>query len=158
MNDMMVSGDVRPIFVPHEVGTLAPRIRRATEDDIPYMLAMAREKYPDRPVEQGIPWMQWCLKNPDRLVLIGQDSIGMAEVGWYYGYSFRPRLSWLVGRPVKGAALETLTMLRMMLVWAKEKGCTEPFRLSAETNIDFEPYSRRLGGRAVTSTTYLIPL
>jgi hypothetical protein len=133
-------------------------IRRATEADIPYMLALAKEKYPDRPVEQGVPWMQWCLQNPERLVLLGQDHIGVAQVNWHYGYSRRARLDWLVGRPVKGAVLETLRMVRMMIAWAKEQGATGDFQLDAETEVDFEPYSKRLGGRKITVTRYLIPI
>ena len=158
MNDMMVHGDVRPRFVLPELPEPVCHIRRATEADIPYMLALAKEKYPDRPVEMGVPWMQWCLQNPNRLVLVGLDSVGVAQADTHYGYARKGRLDWLCGRPVKGAALETLRMVRMMIAWAKEQGCVGDFRLDAETDVDFAPFSRRLGGREVVIKRYLIPI
>lgn len=133
-------------------------IRRATLADMPFIIEMARERYPARTIEKGIPWMQWCIGNPEKLVLIGPNSIGMANVGWQYGFERRARLDMLGARAVAGAALEALRMIRIMLTWAKQQGAVGTFRLDADTGVDFGPFARRLGGKPVTLTRYEIPL
>lgn len=111
-----------------------------------------------RQIEQGIPWMERCIQNPDRLVLVGPNSIGCAQIQWNYGYERRARLDMLAARPVPGAALEALRIVRMMVAWGKEKGAVGTFRLDADTGIDFGPFAKRLGGKPVTLTRYEIPL
>ena len=49
-------------------------------------------------------------------------------------------------------------MVRMMIAWAKEQGAQGAFKLEADTGIDFAPFAKRLGGHAVTTTRYDIPL
>ena len=102
--------------------------------------------------------MEWAIQNPERLVLIGANSVGVAQASWQYGFERRARLDMLGARPVAGAALEALKMVRMMLVWAKEQGAEGTFRLDADTGVDFGPFARRLGGKPVTLTRYEIPL
>lgn len=152
-------GDVNPKLNGHAIEIEAePAIRRATLADMPFIVEMARERYPQRTIDQGIPWMEWAIQNPDRLVLLGPNSIGVAQALWAYGFERRARLDMLGARAVPGAALEALRMLRLMLVWAKEKGAEGTFRLDADTGIDFGPFARRLGGKPVTVTRYEIPL
>ena len=153
----MPQGAVKPVFSVSAEAP-APKIRRAKLEDMPFMVALANEKYPMRMIEKGIPWMEWCIQNDNRLVLLGPNSIGVAQVEWNYGYERRARLDMLGARPVSGAALEALRMVRMMLAWAKEKGAVGTFRLDADTGIDFGPFARRLGGKPVTLTRYEIPL
>lgn len=157
MNDALPQGDVRPVFSA-PVTSIAPAIRRATLADMPFIVALANEKYPMRMIEKGIPWMEWCIQNPERLVLVGPNSIGVAQVQWNYGYERRARLDMLGARPAPGAALEALRIVRMMLVWAKEKDAVGTFRLDADTGVDFGPFAKRLGGKLVTSIRYEIPL
>ena len=135
-----------------------PVIRAATLDDMPFIIELAREKYPQRTIEKGIPWMAWAIQNSERLVLVGPNSGGVAQVSWNYGFERRARIDMLGARAVPGAALEALRMVRMMLVWAKEQGAEGTFRLDADTGVDFGPFARRLGGKPVTTTRYEIPL
>ena len=79
LHDALPQGDVKPTCFPFAA---APAIRRATLDDIPFIREIALEKYPERAVEQGLSWMLWCLKNPERLVLVGANSVGMAAMAW----------------------------------------------------------------------------
>lgn len=140
------------------VGNICLGIRKATLDDMTFMVALAAEKYPARTIELGIPWMEWCLQSPERLVLVGPNSAGVAQVSWNYGYERRARLDMLGCRATPGAALEALRMVRMMLDWARQQGAKGSFRLDADTGIDFGPFARRLGGKPVTHTRYEIPL
>lgn len=155
----MPQGDVSPrafngLRAPYERAA----VRRATLADMPFIIAMAKEKYPARQIEQGISWMEWCIGSPERLVLIGPNSAGVAQVSWNYGFERRARLDMLGARATPGAALEALKIVRMMVAWAKEQGAQGTFRLDADTGVDFGPFARRLGGGPVTLTRYEIPL
>ena len=162
MLDAMPHGDVKPrAFNGLRAPPVAQSIRRATLDDMPHMIEMAKKlwaRYPERQVVQGEGWMRWCISNPERLVLLGSTSIGVASVSWNYGYERRARMDILAGLPVPGTALQTLRMLHIMIAWAREQGAQGTFRLSADTEADFGPFARRLGGKAVTTTRYEIPL
>lgn len=158
MNDALPQGDVKPRFAAQIEPLPKVAIRRATLADMPFLIALAKEKYPARQIEQGIGWMEWCIQNPERLVLVGPNSAGVAQVSWQYGFERRARLDMLGARPTAGGALEALRMVRMMLVWAKEQGAQGSFRLDADTGIDFGPFARRLGGKPVTLTRYELPL
>ena len=153
----MPQGDVKPTCF---ATALAARkfIRRASLDDMPFIIGMAKEKYPARQIEQGIPWMEWCIGSPERLVLVGPNSVGVAQVDWRYGFERRGRLDMLASRPQASAPWEAFRMVRMMLAWAKEQGAQGTFRLYADTGIDFGPFAKRLGGEPVTLTRYEIPL
>ena len=153
-------GDVNPDWRNYRPGNEVeyPAIREATSADEPFMFAIAREKYPERAIERGATWVRWAMKHPERLVLVGPNSFGIAQVSWFYGFERRARLDMLCARPVAGAALEALKMVRMMVVWAAAQGAEGAFKLDADTGVDFEPFARRLGGKAVTTTRYEIPL
>lgn len=150
-----------------ENGITDQAIRIATVADIPTLVEFAKEAYGDRLIGRGgewvksgggAHWLQWCISNPDRLVLIGANSVGIAQVSWHYGFEKRGRLDVLVSRPGSKTPFETLKMVRIMLDWAKEKGATGKFKLDADTGVDFEPFAKRLGGVPVTMTRYEIPL
>lgn len=157
MNDAMPQGDVRP----RQFATPWPArkfIRRATLYDMPFMVALAREKYPSLPVAEGVGWMESCLSNPERLVLVGPNSVGVAQIGWNYGFQRRARLDMLGARPTVSGAWEAFRMVQIMLAWAKDQGAEGTFRLDADTGVDFGPFARRLGGKPVTVTRYELPL
>ena len=155
LHDALHQGDVKPTCFAHAAHAA---IRRATAEDIPFVRELARLKYPERAIEQALGWFEWCLKNPERLVLVGTNSVGIAQVDWRYGFERRGRLDMLASRPMPYAAWEAFRMVRMMVAWAKEQGAQGTFRLDADTGIDFGPFARRLGGTPVTLTRYEIPL
>ena len=154
MNDTMYQGDVNPRQFPSSPAK--PMIRQATLDDIPFIAQLGKERYPQRDIEKDIPWARWCIQNPDRLVLVGPNSMGCCQIDWIYGHECKARLDVLAARP--GPIWEALRMLRIMLNWARQKGAVGSFILDANTGVDFEPFSQRLGGRKVTRVEYEIPL
>lgn len=133
-------------------------IRLLTEEDIPRGLEIAREMYPTRDVDRAVPWVRWCMANPDRLALIGPNSVGCAQIDWIYGFEQRARLDFLACRRNKKAPLEALRMARVMLNWARSRGVKAPFTLDADTGVDFGPFSERLGGTKQVMVQYKIPL
>lgn len=157
MNDAMPQGDVQP----RQFAAPALErkfIRRATLADMPFIISLAKEKYPARQIELGIPWMEACIQNSERLVLVGPNSAGVAQIGWHYGFERRARLDMLGARPTASSAWEAFRMVQIMVAWAKDEGATGSFRLDADTGVDFGPFARRLGGTPVTLTRYEIPL
>jgi hypothetical protein len=137
-----------------------PAIRRAGADDVPFLIDLARDVYATRAgtipglTEEGaIGWLRWAIANPDRLVLCGPHSGGVASVSFHYGYERRARVDVLAARPTPGAALEAMRMVRVMLAWAREHGASR-LRLGADTGVDFGPFARRLGGERKTEVYY----
>lgn len=120
-------------------------IRRAVETDRAFVMELVKEKYPDR-YQFGVRYVEWCLTQADKLVAVGPHSFGVATAYWNYGFERRAGSSILCARPVPGAALEVLRMLRFMINWAKQQGCEGSFRLQEDTGVDFGPLARRLGG------------
>lgn len=133
-------------------------VRRATLADVPVLLEIAKELYADRPVANAESWLRWAIQNPERLVLIGKASAGVAQLSWNYGFERRARLDALGALPGRASAFEALRIVRLMIQWARENGATGTFRLDADTGVDFGPFARRLGGKPVTHTRYEIPL
>ena len=153
MNDAMLQGDVKPrqFASPRQ-----PGIRSFCEADRAFVMRLVKEKYPDRPVEKAVPWVEWCLTQPDRLVLVGSHSFGVASALWHYGFERRGGLAILCSRPEPGSIFEILRMLRAMISWAKDKGCRGHFNLTADPDVDFGPVAKRLGG--VELPVWKIPL
>lgn len=131
-------------------------IRKATLADIPAGLALAEAAYPGRGVEKAAKWAEWCINNPDRLVLVSPKGVGIAQVSWNYGFELKGRLDLLY--VAKGSGLEALKMLRIMVAWAKAKGAVGSFAVDADTGVDFGPFVKRLGGTQTKGVRYLIPL
>lgn len=133
-------------------------IRRATLDDMPFIIELAQDRYPGRGIENGIPWMRWCIQSPARLVLVGSNSVGVCRYSLNYGFESHASVDMLASRRAKTAPLEALRMLRIMIQWAREKGVKDCLHLHADTGVDFEPFARRLGGKTVVSQRCEIPL
>lgn len=146
-------GDVNPRF--HVNDSVEPSIRAATAADIDFWLPRAQQLYPARPIMAMEPWIRWALNNEDCLILVGKNSCGMARVSWFYGVDRKARMEFLFGSP----SWETLKMVRLMVAWAKVRGATGKFRLTADTGVDFGPFAKRLGGHIVEQNPqYDIPL
>ena len=95
------------------------------------------------------------MKHPQRLVLVGAYSFGVAEVSDKYGFERRARLGMLAALP--GAGMEPLRLVRMMIAWAKQQGAAGTFRLDADTGVDFGPFAKRLGGKPILAQ-YEVPI
>lgn len=133
-------------------------IRQGTLADIDAGIAMVRDRYPNRSIDEARHWIAWLLQNKNRLVLIGSHSVGCAEFTWKYGFEPRARLGFLAAKPSALAALEPLRMVRMMIKWAKDKGAKGSFVLDADTGVDFGPFAARLGGVEKVVRRWEIPL
>ena len=129
-------------------------IHIASETDREFIMDLVREMYPGKDVDRSVPWVEWCLKNLDHLVLVGDNSFGIARAEWVYGFE---RLGTLLILCSRGRNLEALRMVRKMIAWAKTRGCLE-FRLDANTGVDFAAFGKRLKAKRETILRYNIPL
>lgn len=131
-------------------------IRRATLDDMPWMLELAEEQYPGRGVKAGWDWMKFCIENRigDRCVLVGEASLIVAHIYKQYGYELRCRIDMLCAKKSKRAVLEALQLIKGIKRWAAMNSVTAPLKLDADTGVDFGPFARRLGGRQVDPVRY----
>lgn len=132
-------------------------IRQMTLADVPKWIALAKERYPGRDVGGMIGWVEWCITSPDRLVLVGSASVGIAAVGLNYGIERRGRLEVLYTIPRLNPGLEALAMVELMVRWAKGRGAEGKFDVDPDTNVDFGPFVRRLGGGPASNVRYEIP-
>jgi hypothetical protein len=136
-------------------------IRPACLADLPEIAERLLRHYPGRATREsimaGAPWMIWAMKSPDRLVLIGPNSFGIAETGIFYGFERRASVGLLCSQAAPGSAFEVLRMLRKMIAWARRKGALE-LKLDADNGTDFSAFAKRLGARQTAVTKYYVPL
>lgn len=129
-------------------------IRRATEEDIPRGLAIAQAAYPGRGIEKALDWARWHIRQPNSLVLIGPNTLGIASIVLKYGFEKRARLDMLAAQPGNNSVVEALQQVRAMVRWAALQGATGHFRIDADTGVDFGAFARRLGGLEVDPVKY----
>lgn len=131
-------------------------IRRATLNDMPGMLELAEECYPGRGVKAGWDWMKWNIENKvgDRCVLVGEHSYIVAQIYKRYGYELRARVDMLCSRKSRKGWIEVVQLVKGIRRWAALAGVVDPFKLDADTGVDFGPIARRLGGWKVDPVRY----
>lgn len=129
-------------------------IRRFTEADIPWALEIAKARYPDRPVENGVQFVRWSMGNTNSVVLRGEAAFGVASIVMKYGFEKRARLDILAAQQGNRAVVEALHIVRAMVRWATLNGALGHFRIDADTGVDFGPLARRLGGHVVDPVRY----
>jgi hypothetical protein len=158
--DAFACGDVKP----RQFWTGEASIRVAGEADLHHVMVQALRFYGPRigtqeKMNAAAKWVGGAIKDPNWLVLIAPDAVGICHVYWRYGIECRASADILCSDPASAAGPFTaIKMVRMMVTWAKEKGAQGYFRLASDTEADFEPIARRLGGHVTKDRLYDIPL
>ena len=119
-------------------------IFRATEDDIPRLLAIAAYAYPEFDLAASIQWAEHAFRNPDIGIWLGVRTLGVSAVSkaFYAPSVIRGVMLFLAAEP--DAGYEVVSMVRTMARWAiKEKGA-QVYQFGAETEANLEPIARRL--------------
>jgi len=136
---------------------MSDTIRQATLDDIPRWLEIAQRVYLERDVSGSKPWAEWHIKSPNSLVLIGRAGVGIASLDLHYGLDLRAKLDLLFSFPELQPGIEPVSMVRIMVRWAKSKGAQPPFLVEFEGGYDPAAIVKRLGGWKVETPRYAIP-
>ena len=120
-------------------------IRRATEDDLPHLLAIASYAYPDFDVHASILWAEQALQNPDIGIWAGERTLGVCAVSapFYAPSERRGTMLFLASEP--GAGFEPVKMLRTMVDWCLNERDAVAFHLGEATGVNLEPLAKRVG-------------
>lgn len=130
-------------------------VRRFIDDaDVMWSLEIAKERYPNRDVSLGVPFVRWSMNNPNCIALRGEVAFGVASIVMKYGFEKRARLDILGARKGNSSVIEALQIVRAMVRWAAVQGAQGYFRIDADTGVDFGPIARRLGGHEVDPVKY----
>lgn len=173
MNDEMIQGDVNPRqFTPRMNGAmlrerqlhgpLKGNIRRCQENDIPWMMEIAAQAYPE--AEQAYSdntaaWLLERMRQPEIVFLRGDRSIGIAHLThrfWVPGNWQAYLLFLYAGKVDSKNAWEPFHLLDALVEWAKLGHATK-FWFGDITGYDFEAYAKRRGG-SLAGKTYVLDL
>jgi hypothetical protein len=121
-------------------------IRRATEDDLPRLLAIASYAYPDFDVHASILWGEQALLNPDVGIWVGERTLGVSAVSapFFAPSQKRGTMLFLAAEPRSG--YEPVKMLRVMVDWSLNERGAVSFHFGESTGANLEPLARRIGG------------
>lgn len=138
-------------------------IRLCTEEDIPWMLQVAAEAYPQTDAARSQPAIDWIrerLKEPNLIFLRGDRAIGIANLveRFYAPGRLQCYLLFLYASKADGLSnvWEPFRILDALADWGKENGASA-FWYGDVTGFDFEAYAKRRGGR-LAGKTYVIDL
>jgi hypothetical protein len=131
-------------------------IRKATIDDVDWMMSVAAAAYPNGTYEEeaGRKYWESIMGNKDCLLLRGEKVVmGAAIVSMPYA----PSIKFAITLPIASlgnSGSELLKMTKQILAWAKDKGATH-FNFAAITGVDLGPLAKRFNGVPV-SPSYVV--
>lgn len=131
-------------------------IRRATRDDIPFLLDVARSAYGAR-FESGAAatFIARALGEPSMIVLRGEHGGAVASMTRsFYDSAPRAYLLFIASRPGRGLLGEGVALVRAVDAWRRERGAIA-LHFGEDTGVNLAPIARRLGA-AVDRPSYVI--
>ena len=142
---------------------LKGNIRRCVAADIPWMLSLAQEAYPETDaatLPEASQWIEARMKQPDIVFLRGERSVGVANLQqkFYAPGRLQAYLLFLYATREHSDfnVWEPFYILDALQQWAK-LGKASCFWFGDVTGFDFEAYAKRRGGR-LAGRTYVIDL
>lgn len=143
-------------------GTIEPEsvIRPITEDDLDWVMALAKTRYQERDYSEGQmrAWIAARLKEPSMYFVRGRHTAGCCHLARRYMAPTRWQayLTIIASIPSATPTLEPFRVFKALVDWSREKGATM-FHASDVTGFDLGPWCRALGGREV-GKQYVIDL
>jgi len=128
-------------------------IRKATIDDVDWMLSIAATAYPKDTFEEaaGRNYLT-AIVNSDRCLLLRGEKSFMG--GAVVSIPYAPSVKYGTTLPIASsgnAASEILKMTKQILEWAKDKGVAY-FNFDALTGVDLGPLAKRFNGLPISPT------
>lgn len=118
-------------------------IREATSADIPFLLAVARARYPAFDERATIAWLHQALTIPHVRVVRGDYGGGVGIVTRpFHGGPSRAHMLFTVTLPNR--RMEGYFIIKALDEWRREMGA-ESLHFGSDTGVDFAPFARRLG-------------
>lgn len=135
-------------------------IRVITEDDIDWVMELARARYEQRDYsDEAIrAWIRARLKEPSMHFIRGEHSAGCCHLARRYMEPTRWQayLTILASIQAPSLSMEPYRIFEALVGWSKQQGATK-FWASDITGHDLGSWVRRLGGREA-GRTYVIDL
>lgn len=133
-------------------------IRRASLDDLPWLMGLAEQAYPPEIYDRdaATAWTRSLLTSPACLFLRGERAAMVAIVK---SFPYAPTVKAGYFLPVASlgsSGRELVKMTAMVLDWAKGEGAKD-FYFAAVNGVDFGPLAKRFGG-VPSSPSYVVSL
>lgn len=119
--------------------------RLVTLADIPWVMALAEQRYPEFDVVSSMAWLASIIQDPQVMACHNEHAVGIAS---WTSLPWQPRerrgmvfFLFSDGRTV-GAAI---TLLDFMLKWLSSEGCVES-GIDGDSTTDLSAFVRKLGG------------
>lgn len=149
--------------MPESAPQTAPQqIRRCTEADIEWMVAIGEERYPGQfDTESVRAWGRERMVNPLMAFFRGERSFGACHLANRFNAPSRKQayLTLLYSgkdSPSFALSLEPFFISQALIEWARGQGATK-FWFSDMTGTDLGPFVKKLGGK-LAGHTYVIDL
>lgn len=126
-------------------------MRPANPSDIPFLLAVAQERYPPFDHGEARMWIEQALRTPEMLVLRNDHGAAVATVAQaFWGGPLRCHLLFLVAERARGLSRrgfhDGLELMRGIDQWRQVKGA-ESLHFGEETGANFEVLAKALGAK-----------
>lgn len=123
-------------------------IRRATAEDVPWLVKMGVKLYGDRlkNVEGTANWLTRMVNDPNCFILRGKDA---ALIVLHAPSFFDPHPNSVSVPFFGGNPFALPRMFRLAAAWAKDRGYTDLF-FKESTGVNIAPLARILGAEATT--------
>ncbi|CAB4135440.1 hypothetical protein UFOVP1078_15 [uncultured Caudovirales phage] len=131
-------------------------IRKATIDDIDWMMSVAAVAYPNGTYEEeaGRKYWESIMGNKNCLLLRGEKVVMGAAV---ISSPYAPNIKFGITLPIASlgnSGSELLKMTKQILQWAKDSGAIH-FNFAAITGVDLGPLAKRFNGVPI-SPSYVV--
>lgn len=131
------------------------KARKATVEDIPFITALARESYPQYPLDDAEAWCAKIIGLPYAAMFVCGESVATVAAQtefWNPGAPVSDVLP-MFGRPSKANPLGVLKVLSAAADWSRDSGCyamrfgsSRGAAAGKRNAIDLmEPFAKRLG-------------
>lgn len=122
-------------------------IRRAILDDIPEIISIAKEAYPNQPFDAAMAaaYLQACIPVKEALIMVSPGGVIVADqvLNWWNPTQPEIHIVFLAVKPGNPCAMTGYWLLENVVGWARNMGA--PVHFGSATGVDLSPYARRLG-------------
>lgn len=125
-------------------------IRRVTRADIPFVLDVARARFPAANMRDAAMWLEQVIASPDMIALRGDMGIAIAALSRAFWSPVRAHLIFLIAKRAHGLSRasfrEGVELMRTLDHWRQVNGAAS-FHFGEDTGVNFAVLAKALGAR-----------
>lgn len=119
-------------------------IRRATLDDLDWVMGVAKARYPDFDEAASRAWVAQNLDNPRLCPIRGEKGFALGAINAPFYAPTRLRGYMVFIASEDGAGFEPCTLLSFLVRWAWDQGA-QSFHFGEDTGQNLAPLAKRVG-------------